>query len=58
MAAKNTEAHAHLHPPLQQESAMDYAQHEATYARFVSLVKWTVIVMAVTMVALYFLVKP
>ena len=58
MAAKNSEAHAHLHPPLQEESAMDYDQHQATYSRFVSMVKWTVIVLAVVMVLLYFVVRP
>ena len=58
MAANNAEAHSHIHPPLQQESAMDYAHHQATYSRFVSLVKWTVIVLAIAMVLLYFLVRP
>jgi len=58
MAAKDAPAHSHLHPPLQHESAMDYAQHEATYARFVTLVKWTTITIAVAVVLLYLFVRP
>lgn len=43
-------------PPLQVESAMDYAQHQATYDGFVATVKWAVLIMAVSLVILYFLI--
>lgn len=43
-------------PPLQVESAMDYAQHQATYDGFVATVKWSVLAMAAFMVILYFLI--
>jgi hypothetical protein len=58
MAAKEAPAHSHLHPPLQHESAMDYSHHEATYSRFVTLVKWTTITIAIAIVLLYFWVQP
>jgi hypothetical protein len=48
----------HQHPPLQEESAMDYAEHESTYSGFVTLVKWTTLGLAALMVILYFLVQP
>jgi hypothetical protein len=48
----------HQHPPLQQEDGMDYAQHEATYNGFVTLVKWSILGLAVLMIILYFLVQP
>ncbi len=46
------------HPPLQVESAMDYAQHERTYKGFITGTKWTIGIIAVTMVILYFLIQP
>lgn len=46
------------HSELQLESPMDYEQHEATYNRFLGLVKWTIIGLAVAVVILYFLIKP
>ncbi|WP_127753998.1 aa3-type cytochrome c oxidase subunit IV [Devosia sp. 1566] len=58
MAAEDHPAHSHLHPPLQHESAMDYSQHESTYARFVTLVKWTTISIAAVIVLLYIFVRP
>lgn len=33
--------------------AMDYSQHNATYSGFLTLVKWTIAALAITMVALY-----
>ena len=39
-------------------TTMDYKAHEATYRGFINLSKWTVIVIAVLMVILYFVVKP
>ncbi len=48
----------HQHPPLQQESAMDYAAHQATYNGFVRLLKWSTIGLAILVVVLYFLVQP
>lgn len=36
----------------------DFEAHEATYHGFLSMVKWSIIGMAVLMVALYFLVQP
>jgi len=38
--------------------AMDYKQHEATYRGFMNLTKWAIIVIAVIVVALYFIVRP
>ena len=37
---------------------MDYAQHEQTYAAFVTAVKWSVLVLAVTAIVLYFAINP
>jgi len=54
MAKKRPEHHSE--PVL--ESAMDYAQHEATYTMFVTGVKWIVLSAAVLMVVLYFVVNP
>lgn len=55
MATKHRPEH---HSDLQVESPMDYAQHEATYNGFLTAVKWTMIVAAVSAVILYFLIKP
>ncbi|SHE93416.1 aa3-type cytochrome c oxidase subunit IV [Devosia limi] len=52
MAKKTAEPH----PPLQVESAMDYAEHEATYNGFITISKWTTIIVAASMVILYFLI--
>ena len=46
------------HSELQVESPMDYAQHEATYNGFLTAIKWTIIVAAVSAIILYFLVNP
>jgi len=48
----------HQHPPLQQESGMDYAEHQSTYDGFVRLVKWSTIATAILVIILYFLVQP
>jgi hypothetical protein len=48
---------ASKHEPLPariQESAMDYAEHQTTYDRFVAGVQYFVICMALLMVGLYF----
>ena len=54
--AKTT--HPAHHSDLQVESPMDYAQHEATYSGFITAVKWTIGILAVSTVILYFLIKP
>ncbi len=41
-------AHADELPP-----AMDYAQHEATYGGFISLVKWSIVALVFVVLALY-----
>lgn len=46
------------HPPMVQESAMDYEQHEQTYEGFVTLVKYSILVLAVFVVLLFFVVRP
>lgn len=43
-----TPAHTETH-----ESAMDYAQHEATWNLFVGLVKWGIVSVAFIVLALY-----
>lgn len=45
-------------PPRQIESAMDYDQHQATYDSFVAIAKWSVLILAVTLIVLYFLIQP
>jgi hypothetical protein len=42
------------HPAPEHESAMDYAQHEATYSGFVAGLKYVIASMAILMVGLYF----
>lgn len=39
-------------------TASDFKEHERTYAGFIVLTKWSVIALAITMVALYFIVQP
>jgi L-lactate permease len=39
-------------------SAMDYAEHESTYAKFTGLVKWSIISAIVVMVLLYIIIHP
>tara|TARA_R110002020_G_scaffold19053_38_gene66239 strand:- start:845 stop:1015 length:171 start_codon:yes stop_codon:yes gene_type:complete len=56
MATKHHHPEHHSEPRL--ESPMDYAQHEATYEGFLTVTKWTVIVLAASMVILYFLIQP
>lgn len=46
------------HSELQVESAMDYAQHEATYNGFIAFLKWSILALAVTVILLYFLINP
>ena len=55
MATKHRPEH---HAELQDESPMDYAQHEATYNGFITGTKWAVIGLAASMVILYFLIQP
>ena len=38
--------------------AMDYAEHEATWAGFTNLVKWMIIGLAVLVVFLYVVIRP
>lgn len=45
-------------PPLVHESAMDYHQHEKTYSAFVTWVKVGILVTAVSVIILYFLIRP
>ena len=39
-------------------SAMDYKAHEATYRGFLRITKWTVGIIALILVILYFIVRP
>ena len=55
MATKHRPEH---HSELQMESPMDYAQHEATYNGFITAVKWSIGVLAVSAIILYFLINP
>ena len=48
MAKKPAAAATHELPP-----AMDYAQHEATYAGFITLVKWSILALVFVVLALY-----
>jgi len=48
----------HIHPPLQEESQVDLAAHQATYDGFVTFVKWAILGTAVLMIVLYFLIQP
>lgn len=48
MAKKPAAAATHELPP-----AMDYAQHEATYAGFITFVKWGIVSMALIVLSLY-----
>lgn len=50
MARKATDTSTDTHP------AMDYAQHNFTYAMFVTLLKWGIGITAGILVALYFIV--
>ena len=38
--------------------AMDYKAHEATYHGFMTLLKWVIGLIALTLIVLYFIVKP
>ncbi|HVX81451.1 MAG: aa3-type cytochrome c oxidase subunit IV [Devosia sp.] len=40
------------------ESGMDYAEHESTYARFTSLVKWGIAASAVLVLFLFIVIHP
>ncbi|RYE47421.1 MAG: aa3-type cytochrome c oxidase subunit IV [Hyphomicrobiales bacterium] len=48
MAKKPAAAATHELPP-----AMDYAQHEATYAGFITFVKWGILAMVFVVLSLY-----
>ncbi|MDB5473268.1 MAG: aa3-type cytochrome c oxidase subunit [Devosia sp.] len=37
---------------------MDYAQHERTYNGFLTVLKWTALGLAITVILLYFLIQP
>jgi hypothetical protein len=39
-------------------NAMDYKAHEDTYRAFLNLVKWSIVAIAVIVVALFFIVRP
>jgi hypothetical protein len=39
-------------------SAMDYKEHEATYRGFLNLTKWSIAILAVLLIVLYFIVQP
>jgi hypothetical protein len=41
------------HEAEEMHEAMDYAQHEGTWAGFTTAVKWTIIEMSLLMIALY-----
>lgn len=45
-------------PPLEQESAMDYHQHENTYDGFIRLLKYSVFALVVLVVILYAVIQP
>lgn len=49
---------AEPHPPTVLESGMDYAEHEKTYSRFLTGVKWGIYGTAVLMVILFFVIQP
>jgi len=53
--ARKTTAATDDHP---HESAMDYAEHERTFAGFMTFLKWSVISIAALIVILYFLIQP
>lgn len=48
MAKKPAAAATHEAPP-----EMDYPQHEATYAGFITFVKWSIVAMSFVMLSLY-----
>ena len=48
----------HSHDTETMSDAMDYAQHEATWKMFGSLVKWGVIGCVVLVLALYIFINP
>lgn len=39
-------------------TAMDYKAHENTYRGFITLSKWTIAVLVVVLIVLYFIVNP
>ena len=50
---------AHDHTDLEYvSSAEDYRDHEATYAGFTNMVKWSIILLAVLLVFLYVVIRP
>lgn len=52
-------AHTQHEPEIEHlPSGMDYQAHEATYRGFMRLVKWSVILLAIVAVALYFVIQP
>jgi hypothetical protein len=40
------------------ESPMDYSQHQSSYRLFLSVLKWSVILTAISVVLLYFIIQP
>lgn len=36
----------------------DFVAHKKTYANFMKLTKWSIIILVVVMVALYFIINP
>lgn len=54
--AKPTTQSSTAHDEEEIPPAMDYAAHNTTYRGFTQTVKWTIIISAITMVALYFFV--
>ena len=44
------------HPPVQQESLMDYTQHERTYNGFLAGIKYAIVFLVLMLVGLYFAV--
>lgn len=39
-------------------TAQDFKEHEATYHSFLNLTKWTIGIIAVLLIVLYFIVRP
>ena len=38
-------------------TAMDYAQHQATWSGFTALVKWSIVALLIIVIALYFFIE-
>jgi len=46
------------HKPAKATSGNDFDEHTRTYQGFLRVTKWSIIALAITMVALYFIVQP